>query len=59
MELHELVNSIYETFEKFKIDADSSLNGNKRAARRARVLSMDLEKMGKEFRKKSLESSKN
>ena len=54
-----LVSKIKETFDSFAVDANSQIEkGNKAAGTRARKASLELEKMMKEFRKKSLEFSK-
>jgi hypothetical protein len=58
--MENLVCKIKETFECFAKDADSQITkGNKAAGTRARKASLDLEKMLKEFRKVSIEFSKN
>jgi len=57
--MENLVSKIKETFECFAVDANSQIEkGNKAAGTRARKASLELEKMMKEFRKKSLEFSK-
>lgn len=50
--IEKLVNEITETFEAFK--ADAVKNDNKAAARRARVTSVKLAKLLKEFREVSV-----
>ena len=56
-ELLEKISEVYNSFEK---DAKAQIeNGNKAAGTRARKSSLELEKLMKEFRKLSLESSKN
>lgn len=56
-ELVEKVAALYAEFEK---DAKAQLeNGNKAAGTRARKASLEIEKTMKEFRKASLEASKN
>jgi len=53
----EKIQEIYATFQK---DAELQVeNGNKAAGTRARKSSLELEKLMKEFRKASLEASKN
>jgi hypothetical protein len=54
------VKSIEETFVSFLGDANAQIEkGNKAAGTRARKASLEIEKQLKEFRKKSLEASKN
>jgi hypothetical protein len=58
--MEELVNKIKAQFEAFATDADLQVEkGNKAAGTRARRASLDLEKSLKEFRKVSVEQSKN
>ena len=55
-ELIEKVAALYAEFEK---DSKAQLeNGNKAAGTRARKSSLEIEKVMKEFRKASLEASK-
>jgi len=57
--MENLISKIKETFECFAADADSqAIKGNKAAGTRARVISLELEKMLKEFRKESIAFSK-
>lgn len=57
--MKELIEKINTEFEAFKTDADlQSEKGNKAAGTRARKSTLNLEKLLKEFRKISLESSK-
>ena len=57
--MENLTSKIKECFEAFKTDASLQIEkGNKAAGTRARKVSLELEKMLKEFRKKSLEHSK-
>lgn len=57
--MKELVNKIKAEFESFATDADLQVEkGNKAAGTRARKVSLDLEKLLKEFRKVSIEESK-
>ncbi len=58
--MEELVNKIKAQFEAFGTDADLQVEKNNKAAgTRARKASLDLEKLLKEFRKVSVEQSKN
>ena len=58
--MKELVEKISEVYENFQKDAAAQIeSGNKAAGTRARKSSLELEKLMKEFRKASLESSKN
>ncbi|MCL1943578.1 MAG: histone H1 [Candidatus Azobacteroides sp.] len=57
--MENLVSKIKESFEAFVTDADLQIEkANKAAGMRARKISLDLEKMLKEFRKVSIEQSK-
>ena len=57
--MEKLVKKIGETYSAFVEDANSQITkGNKAAGTRARKASLEMEKMLKEFRKKSLEASK-
>ena len=57
--MEELVIKIIAEFEALVADANLQIEkGNKAAGTRARKSSLDLEKLLKEFRKASLESSK-
>ena len=57
--MEKLVKKIEESFSAFIEDANSQIGkGNKAAGTRARKASLEMEKMLKEFRKKSLEASK-
>jgi hypothetical protein len=54
-----LVKKIEESFSAFKEDASSQIEkGNKAAGTRARKASLEMEKMLKDFRKKSLDAAK-
>ncbi len=54
-----LVDTLKTNFEAFAKDAASQVEtGNKAAGQRARKLSLEIEKALKEFRKKSIETSK-
>ena len=58
--MKELVAKIDEAFEAFSKDAALQVEkGNKAAGTRARKASLELEKLMKEFRKVSVEASKN
>lgn len=55
-----LVENLKENFEAFAKDAAAQIeNGNKAAGTRARKVSLEIEKALKEFRKKSIEATKN
>ncbi len=57
--MNELVEKIKEMTEAFLTDAATQAEkGNKAAGTRARKMSLELEKVLKEFRKVSLEESK-
>ncbi len=57
--MENLVAKIKESFDSFATDANAQIEkGNKAAGTRARKVSLELEKMLKEFRKASLENSK-
>lgn len=58
--MQELIEKINESYEAMKADAELQVEkGNKAAGTRARKASLELEKLLKEFRKASLEASKN
>lgn len=58
--MKEIIERIKETYAAFQKDAELQVgNGNKAAGTRARKSSLELEKLMKEFRKASLEVSKN
>ena len=58
--MKELIEKISEVYNSFKKEAEAQMeNGNKAAGTRARKSSLELEKLLKEFRKVSLENSKN
>ena len=58
--MKELVEKIKMEMEAFCKDADAQLlKGNKAAGTRARKSALELSKMMKEFRKLSVEASKN
>ncbi len=57
--MNELIEKIKELSAALLTDAElQATKGNKAAGTRARKASLDLEKVLKEFRKKSLEESK-
>ncbi|MBD5381997.1 histone H1 [Clavibacter sp.] len=57
--MQELFDSIQAKMIEFNNDLNLNVNkGNKAAGVRARKASLELEKMFKEYRKKSLESAK-
>lgn len=57
--MNELIAKIKEAYTAFLTDADlQAEKGNKAAGTRARKASLEVEKLMKEFRKVSLESSK-
>ncbi|MDR1720585.1 MAG: histone H1 [Dysgonamonadaceae bacterium] len=54
-----LIAKIQEAYTAFKTDAELQIEkGNKAAGTRARKVSLEIEKLAKEFRKKSLEAAK-
>ena len=58
--MKELIKKIKGEMEAFCKDADAQmLKGNKAAGTRARKSALELSKMMKEFRKLSIEASKN
>ncbi len=57
--MKELIEKIATLYAEFEKDAKAQLeNGNKAAGTRARKSSLEIEKAMKEFRKASLEASK-
>ena len=57
--MNELIEKLKAGVEAFLTDAQNQVeNGNNAAGRRARKVSLELEKALKEFRKQSLEMSK-
>ena len=57
--MKEQIEKIAELYAAFEKNSKSQLeNGNKAAGMRARKISLELEKLLKEFRKVSLEASK-
>ena len=57
--MKELIEKIATLYAEFEKDAKAHLeNGNKAAGTRARKSSLEIEKAMKEFRKASLEASK-
>ncbi len=58
--MNELIAKIKEMSDALLVDATAQAEkGNKAAGTRARKVSLELEKVLKEFRKASLEASKN
>ncbi|MDR3251148.1 MAG: histone H1 [Tannerella sp.] len=58
--MENLVNQIESSYNAFITDAKSQVaKGNKAAGARARKVSLEIEKLLKEFRKKSIEETKN
>ena len=59
MSMESLINAINEAYEAFRADAVlQQEKNNKAAGTRARKASLELEKLMKEFRKVSLDKSK-
>lgn len=57
--MKELIEKINASFEALKVDAELQADkGNKAAGTRARKAALELSKMFKEFRKVSVEASK-
>ena len=57
--MEKLVNEILAKMEAFKTDAALQIEkGNKAAGTRARKVSLEIEKLMKQFRKDSVEASK-
>jgi ABC-type lipopolysaccharide export system ATPase subunit len=57
--MENLVKQIESVFSAFQVDANAQVaKGNKAAGTRARKATLELEKMLKEFRKASIEASK-
>ncbi len=57
--MNELVGKLDQLFAEFSKDAAQQVeNGNKAAGARARKISLEIEKLTKEFRKKSIEATK-
>ena len=57
-ELKNIVAEINNKTAEFQKNAALNLNGNKAAGTRARKASLELEKLFKEYRKKSIEAGK-
>jgi hypothetical protein len=58
-DVKQLVEQIKAQYEAFAKDADALVNaGNKTAGARARKASLELDKLTKDFRKKSIEATK-
>lgn len=56
--MEELVKKINETAAAFAADSEKAVAGNKAAAARCRKATLELEKLGKEFRKVSIAEAK-
>lgn len=56
--MENLIEKINKTIEVFKVEVDKNLKGNKAAGRRARVISLELGNLLKEYRKVSMETNK-
>lgn len=56
--IKDLVTQITELTNDFTTDANSNLNGNKSAGRRARKATLTLTKLFKEYRALTLEAEK-
>ncbi len=57
--MKELTAKIQEAYEAFAKDAKAQVeNGNKAAGTRARKVSLEIEKLMKEFRKASIEAGR-
>ncbi len=57
--MKELVKKVAQLVANFNKDANAQIeNGNKAAGTRARKASLEIEKLMKDFRKKSLEAAK-
>lgn len=57
--MKDLVEKIVAEFANFEKEAKANVeNGNKAAGTRARKVSLELEKLMKQFRKESIEASK-
>ncbi len=54
--MEELIDKMTATMNALK--ADITKVGNKSAQRRARALTLELEKLGKQYRKESIEAEK-
>ena len=58
-EVKDVVEKLKAQFEAFVKDADALVNAtNKAAGARARKVSLEIDKLTKEFRKKSIEATK-
>ena len=58
--MNTLLESLKQHFASFEKDATAHVeNGNKAAGTRARKVSLAIEKLLKDFRKQSIEASKN
>ena len=58
--MNTLLENLKQNFASFEKDATAHVeNGNKAAGTRARKISLAIEKLLKDFRKQSIEASKN
>jgi hypothetical protein len=53
-----LIEKIDSLYEQFKVDANKNVVGNKAAGTRARKSSLEITKLMKEYRAKSVETDK-
>ena len=58
MALKDTISSLSELFEDLSKDLSKASRGNKTAAQRVRVRTIELERVAKQFRKESLEEEK-
>jgi len=56
--MNEVIAKINETVAALQVDLAKAADGNKAAAARARKATLELEKLGKEFRKVSVAEAK-
>lgn len=56
--MEKLIKNINDIAAAFAADAEKALAGNKSAAARCRKATLELEKLGKEFRKVSISETK-
>lgn len=57
-ELSTLVERVHALYESFKAEADRNVSGNKAAGQRARKMSLEIEKLMKQYRKDSIAAAK-
>lgn len=58
MTLNVIVNDLKSLLEQISIDLEKAIGGNKAAAQRVRTGTIKLEKVSKDYRKKSIEEEK-